>query len=202
MKISRIIMLMVFLTIYSVAGQNEEATTKSGKKVILNSNGTWKYVETKKDSIKANTTKCSKWITTETDKVTGSTTTAAKKSIVVSNDGGKKGLGIFMLNDSEGGLILLIQAVGASNCIDKGSKINILFVDGSRLELQSDGKFNCQGEATVYFGGIFGKEIELEELKTKKIETMRVWTNDSFVEKDFTNTNQDEFLNVINCLTK
>ncbi len=58
------------------------------------------------------------------------------------------------------------------------------------------------GKATVYFGDIFGKKKQLEELKTKKIQTMRVWTSDSYVEKDFTTDNQDEFYNVINCLTK
>ena len=59
-----------------------------------------------------------------------------------------------------------------------------------------------EGNATVYFGDIFGKKSQLAELKSKKIQTMRVWTNDSYVEKDFTKENQDEFYNVINCLTK
>lgn len=99
-----------------------------------------------------------------------------------------------MMNGSSGGLILVIQAVGAGSCIDEGAKINILFDDGSRLELSSNGDFNCKGKATVYFGGSFGKRKELNELKTKKISTMRVWTSDSYVEKDFAQDNKDEFL--------
>ncbi len=39
-----------------------------------------------------------------------------------------------MIQSSIGGLILVIQAVGAVSCIDEGEKINILFTDGSRLE--------------------------------------------------------------------
>lgn len=149
-----------------------------------------------------NSSDCSNWITTETDKVSGNTTTAALNTLVVWTDGGNEGFGIFMMKSSQGGLILSIQAAGAGNCIDKGAKINILFTDGSRLELASDGDFNCKAKATVYFGGVFGKKKQLAELKTKKIQTMRVWTSDSYVEKDFTEDNQSEFYNVINCLTK
>ena len=107
-----------------------------------------------------------------------------------------------MMRSSKGGLILSIQAAGAGHCIDKGSKINILFTDGTRLELASDGDFNCDAEATVYFGDIFGKKKELQELKSKKIQTMRVWTNESYVEQDFTPENQEEFFHVVNCLVE
>ena len=195
--------LLTVLTALTFAfGQNQNATTESGKKVILLPDGTWKYAEVKKDTTKTNSSDCSNWTETKTDKVSGSTSTSAINTIVVSTDGGKKGFGIFMMNGSTGGLILVIQAVGAGSCIDEGAKINILFDDGSRLELASDGDFNCKGKATVYFSGSFGKKKELNELKTKKISTMRVWTSDSYVEKDFTQDNKDEFFNVINCLTK
>ncbi len=67
---------------------------------------------------------------------------------------------------------LIIQAVGAGSCIDEGSKINILFTDGTRLELVSEDDYNCKGKATAYFGDVFGKKTQLAELKTKKIQTM------------------------------
>ena len=191
------------MTINLAFGQTQKATTETGEKLIIFSDGTWKY----EDSIKTINSKsekydCSKWIITETDKVDGTISTSSVSTLIISNDGGKKGLGIFMMKISENSLILSIQAVGASNCIDEGAKINILFTDGSRLTLINDGKFNCKGNSTVYFGSSFGKKNELEELKTKKIQTMRVWTDDSYVEKDFTIENQNEFLNVINCLSK
>ena len=97
---------------------------------------------------------------------------------------------------------MVIEAMGGGSCIDKGNKINILFTDGSRLELFSDGKFNCQGQATVYFGGIFGKESQLAELILKKIATMRVWTSNSFVEKYFSTKNSNDFFQIVNRLTK
>ena len=40
--------LAIIATISVSFGQTEEATTKSGKKVILDSDGTWKYQEEKK----------------------------------------------------------------------------------------------------------------------------------------------------------
>lgn len=202
MKKIALTLLTVMLILTVSFGQSEEATTAAGKKVILNTDGTWKYAEIKKDTAKVNSSDCSNWITTETDKVSGNTTTTGISTLVVSTDGGNEGFGIFMMKSSQGGLILIIQAAGAGNCIDKGAKINILFTDGSRLELASDGDFNCKAKATVYFGGVFGKKKQLAELKTKKIQTMRVWTSDSYVEKDFTEDNQAEFYNVINCLTK
>ncbi len=202
MKKITMTLLTVLITMTVAFGQTQEAITTDGKKVILNSDGSWNFAEVKKDTANVNSSNCSNWISSETDKVTGKTSTAAKNTLIVSTDGGKKGFGIFMMQSSNGGLILVIQAVGAGSCIDEGAKINILFIDGSRLELASDGKFNCKGKATVYFGDVFGKKSQLEELKTKKIQTMRVWTNDSYVEKDFTAENQAEFFNVINCLTK
>jgi len=202
MKKITMTLLTVLMTMTVAFGQTQEATTADGKKVILNSDGTWKYAEVENDTAKVNSSDCSNWIATETDKVSGNTSTAAKNTLIVSTDGGKTGFGIFMMQSSKGGLILVIRAVGAGSCIDEGAKINILFTDGSRLELASEGDFNCKGKATVYFGGVFGKKKQLEELKTKKIQTMRVWTSDSYVEKDFTTDNQEEFYNVINCLTK
>jgi len=196
-------LLMVIMAMTFAFGQTQKATTENGKKVLLNSDGTWKYADTVKTvQTKLDPNDCSNWISTETDKVDGITSTFGKNTLIVSTDGGKKGFVIFMMKGHKCGLILSIQAVGAGSCIDEGAKINILFTDGSRLVLSNDGQFNCKGNSKVYFGGDFGKKSELEELKNKKIQTMRVWTGDIYVEKDFTVDNQEEFFNVINCLTK
>lgn len=201
-KIIEIVLTVLISTSY-VFGQSEKATTESGKIVILNSDGTWKYNETLK-TIQSNTdiNDCSNWILTQIDKVDGASFTAGKKPLEIFTDGGKKGFRIIMLNGSHSDLIISIQAFGAGSCIDKDDKINILFTDGSRLLLKNDADFNCKSKSTVIFGGSFGKKRELEELKSKRIQIMRVWTSDGFVEKDFNEDNQIEFYNVINCLTK
>ncbi|HTA63538.1 MAG TPA: hypothetical protein VK835_13825 [Bacteroidia bacterium] len=204
-------LFLLFIAIVSIANQsmaqNQKAITESGKSVILLQNGTWKYEVIKRDTTKANTnsTDCHKWIATTTDKVTGDITTAAKKNLIVSTDGGKKGFGIFMMrSDGNNYLYLFIQAVGAGSCIDKDATINILFTDDSKLEMKNIGDYNCKGESTINFQSPFDEDHGdgLSQLRTKKIQTMRVWTTDSYVERNFTPANQMEFLNVINCLTK
>lgn len=175
-----------------------EATTKDSKKVILNDDGTWKYAET----TTAETTiilDCAELITTETDKMTGKTTTYSKETLIISEDGGKSGFGIFIM-DISGSLVFSIQAVGAGSCIDDDNKMNVLFRDGTRLELVNNGKFNCDGEFTLYFGGSFGKNKELETFRNKEVETMRIWTSKSYVEKDFSSDQSKELMKTFDCL--
>ena len=188
------------ISAFSLFAQTE-ATTKDGKKVILNEDGTYKYDKTIVVTETVNL-ECSKLIATEIDKMTGKSSTASKKSLIVSDDGGKKGFGIFLMNSSSGSMIISISAVGAGGCIDDENKMNILFRDGTRLELVNNGKFNCKSKFTLYFGGAFGKKKELEMLRTKEIETMRVWTSKSFVEKDFTPEQSKELIQTIDCLKK
>ena len=166
---------------------------------FLNDDGTWKYDTTIVVEETVNL-ECSELISTETDKMTGKSSTAAKNTLIVSNDGGKNGFGIFLMNSSSGSIIFSIQAVGAGGCIDDDNKMNILFRDGTRLELVNNGKFNCKSKFTLYFGGSFGKKKQLEMLRTKEIETMRIWTSKSYVEKDFTSEQSKQLMKTVDCL--
>ncbi len=60
----------------------------------------------------------------------------------------------------------------------------------------------AKGSAYIYFGGPFGNEDALKEFQSKKVETIRVWTSDSFVERDFSKQNSNDFIHMVNCLTK
>jgi hypothetical protein len=184
-----------------VQAQTQEAITTNGKKVILSNDGTWKYLELKTDTSKSSD--CSNWIQTVKDKVDGSIITCAKNTIVVSQDG-KIGFGISLyLNEKPTkGIILIIQVAGAEGCIDENAKINILFTDDTKIEFRANGKFDCEGKVVVYFKSGFGKATELEQLRTKKIQTMRIWDMKSYTQQDFTDENKQEFMNVINCLMK
>ena len=196
-------LLMVLMTMTFAFGQTQKATTESGKKVILNSDGTWKYADTVKTAqTNLDPNDCSNWIKTKEDKVSGNSYTIMKDYLVISQDGGKKGFGINLMLSGNNSIIFSIKAAGAGGCIDKGAKINILFTDGTRMELASESDFNCKGNATVYFGDVFGKMSQLNELKGKKIDTMRVWTSDSYVEQKFSDYEAEQFKNALNCLTK
>ena len=161
---------------------------------------------------------CAQCLTPSFDKVTGDSILTSKEIIVLDND--KNSLlimGSFL--DSR----LILSIFSDNECIDEGSKINVLFNDNSRLELINEHAYNCKGQATVYFGNPFGKQAEskeakelrqsipdffakqeklpqLKELKTKKIQTIRVWAYDSFIQADFTEKNSTDFINIINCL--
>lgn len=196
---------LLTLTLFSLFGQllfsQINATTENGKKVILNNNGSWEYIDTKDSESSDLSLECSDLIVTEEDKMTGKSSTGAKETLIISDDGGKNGFGIYALNGSKS-TILVIQAVGAGNCIDDDDKLNILFRDGSRLELYNDGKFNCDAKMTLYFGGIFGKKKQLKELASKEIETMRVWTSKSYVEKNFSSNQSKQLMQTIKCLSE
>lgn len=177
------------------------ATTSDGKKVELNDDGTWKYQETKTDNTSVSL-ECSDLIETETDKMTGKTTTGLKKAIIISSDGGKNGFGLYIMKSSINSIILNITVVGAGSCIDDDNKVIILFRDGTRLNLLNEAGFNCKKKANIYFSGSWGKRKELNMLMTKEIETMRVWTTNSYVEEDFTKEQSQKVMKVFNCLNQ
>jgi hypothetical protein len=195
------IFLIALIALTSVMGGTAQtkATTEDGKKVVLNEDGTWKYESATTDTPTTGY-ECSDLVFTETDKMTGTSSTSAKETLIISEDGGKSGFGITLLNGSNS-LIVSIQAVGAGSCINDDSKMNILFRDGTRLEFVNNGKFNCDAKFTLYLGGSFGKKSQLNLLKTKEIETMRIWTTKSYVEKDFSKDQSVKLKSIISCLT-
>jgi hypothetical protein len=143
---------------------------------------------------------CDTYTKVHTDKVDGTSTRIMDGSIIVSQDS-KSGLNITMIDGSRSIIILSIVAIGSSRCIDKGSKINILFTDGTRMELITDNAFNCKNNATVYFGGSFGRKTQKDELCTKDIDVMRVWTSNSYVQEKFTPEQAEKFKNSLKCLS-
>lgn len=201
----KLLLSIVFFTISTLQlFAQTEVTTNDGKKIILNGNGTWKYKEVilqKTNEISNSIDDCNKYIETKEDKVTGKSTTSSKETLIVSKDGGKEGFGIFAMKIQES-IILIIRAFGAGRCIDDDEKMNILFRDGTRLELTNDGKFNCDSKYTLYFGGYSGKKKELESFKTKEIETMRIWTSNSYVEENFTSDQSQELMKSLSCLSQ
>lgn len=198
-----ICLIGIYAIFYSASlGQTKLATTENGEKVILYPNGTWKTTDTSTTGVKSNLdpNDCSNWIKTTEDKVSGNSYTSMKDFLIVSNEDGKKGLGISIMKTSRGIIIFDIKAVGAGSCIDKGAKINFLFTDESRLELFTDGDFNCKAMAKIYFGDSYGKKVQLSEIQNKEIDILRVWTSDGYVEEKFTNSQALHFKSSLNCL--
>ena len=144
--------------------------------------------------------KTSKWIKLETDKVEGKSDAQSKNLIIISKNKGRSGLGIFMfIQDISQSyenlrLELSIQVAGASPCVDKSCEMKILFTDGERMSKYGINRYNC--EQTAIFSLSFS---DIEKFKSKKIETLRVYTSlGKYIQEDLTPKNQEDIINTIN----
>jgi hypothetical protein len=144
---------------------------------------------------------CSQWV--EISKVpSGGETVIAKDILLVSDDGGKTGLSIYsFLNSTRKVIVISVQALGAGGCVDKGDRILIIFENGSSMSLANMNDFNCDGASTLYFGGGLGKKDEFNLLTNYKVQSMTVWTRDSFMKKDFSAAKADAFRGTLKCLS-
>lgn len=142
---------------------------------------------------------CSGLLTTETDEKTGESTTVSKNMLIISDDGGMTGFGV-LLAKRDYTIILSIQTAGADECIDVNDKMNVLFRDGTKIELKNEGEYNCSGVFTLYFGDMYGKGKKFKMFTTKEIKTMSIWTSQKYVEKDFTSEQSKKLMKTFNCL--
>lgn len=186
-------LLIAFLLFTAPLIAQTEAITEDGKKVILRDDFTWTYA--KKDSLVS--MDCADLIKIESDKVTGKTTRYF--SLVVSQDQ-KNGFALNVIEFQKSNTLLLITAVGAGSCIDDDDKANILFSDGSRMEVKNMGEFNCKGQFTLRLGPAFVTKKQAKELSEKAISTLRVWTSDGYVEEDFTAEEGEQLRAALKCL--
>ena len=196
--ISLLFLTLLTLTTVNVFSQ-VEATTTDGLKVILNENGTWEYIENDKVTKPESEYDCSDLISTEIDKVTGISYTGSIETLVISDYEGGTGFRILFVK-GQNSVIFSIQVVGAGSCIDDDDKMNVLFRDGTRLELVNEIGFNCDANFTIYFGSVFGKQEQLEKFSSTEVETMRIWISNNYVEKDFNSDQSIKFMKSVECL--
>lgn len=152
-------------------------------------------------TINAQEADCDQYVTTTTDKVTGQSYTHSNEDFILTNSDGLEALNIIILKRANGSIAFSLRVLSEVTCIDDKSKMNILFRDGSRLELVNDGKFNCDGRYIQCFGGLCGKKRHLKKMATLEIETIRIGTLNSFVQFDLTNEESLQLLNVFKCIS-
>jgi hypothetical protein len=212
----KILLLVKFCFLAVMLFAQQQATTESGRKVTLYPDGTWKYVEeTKKQPDRpVQTSKppevivsnpnlpagCSELFETGEDFKTGVSITRTRNIIFIGEDGSNEEINISMQKGAKNVITIYFRVRASSQCIGEGGKINITFTDGSKADLSHDGYYNCAGESYSGFNGPFGRKKILEELRTKKIRSIRVWTQSKSVQKELSPANQEEFLKVLNCL--
>jgi len=204
--------LVLVCCIFLESNAQIKATTADGKKVILNSDGTWKY-DLKTDSLSRTqpdtamvkpppakpplNLDCSVLVSFQRE-LAGDKYVGVSKKMIVSEDS-KTGFTISFVKSKNGPLIWTTDILGGQ-CVNEENKMTIVFTDGMRLLLGNDGKSNCEGTFTLYFGTTYGKEASLELFKTKEIAAIRVFTAKSYVESNFSEENALKFKASLNCI--
>lgn len=196
------LMLLSILSLFVINSYCQiPATTEDGKKVILNEDGTWKYLDDNVLQAVTESYTCDDLIKTTTDKMTGKSTFAAQKRVEVYNENSTQGFGIFIYKKGRS-IVFNMQIKGASPCIRDDSKILILFRNGKRLELVNDGEANCNAFFDLYFDGAYGKTKELKMFAKQEVESFRIWTAQAYVEQDFEAAESKQLMFTIDCLMK
>ena len=197
-----------------------------GRKVILNPDGTWKYegdsstkvatsvrldsVRTVPvDSVKKAPPKpvvkrvplnldCSALVAVEKS-IQGDRFVAQSKTIKVATDS-TTGFAISFYKSKNGPLIWTTAISARGYCIKEENKMLIVMKDGTRYQVENNGKANCDGNFKLYFGGLYGKEMQLESFKSQEISAIRLMTSNGFVEETFSDDHSSLFKASINCM--
>lgn len=137
-----------------------------------------------------------------TDEFTGKGNWSNTQNIIISPDGVNGMSMIVLLSSDKDQTLIWVTTSTKAGCIDKGDKVELVFVDDTRLTLYADNSFNCKGKATIYFGGIFGKKNELNKLKSTAIKMIRVHGSSTLHSETFTEDTSQYLLSVFSCLAE
>jgi hypothetical protein len=124
---------------------------------------------------------CDSIIRVNVDSVRGLYSVSAKETIVVTN--GKQVVEfVFLLVDKT--VVMNITLKGNVYCLDESCKVNVKLKDGSDFDMPNLGKFNCDGEFSLFFGGGSGRKRELGLMQTNPMQYIKVGTRKSVIEKN------------------
>lgn len=141
---------------------------------------------------------CDSIILYEVDKMDDSKSWSIKNPLVIGDD--KTGIRMNLLMGDGNKTIIWINTAYGVGCIDKGNKIDVLFTDGTKLQLYATGAFNCQEKSVFYFHKVFGTAKHLDTFCEKYIATIRVWSMKSYNQQDLSEQEGKDFNAAFNCL--
>jgi hypothetical protein len=81
-------------------------------------------------------------------------------------------------------VVMNISLRGNVYCLDESSKVNVKLKDGSDFDMPNMGKFNCDGEFSLFFGGGSGRKRELGLMQTNAMFYIKVGMRKSVVDKN------------------
>ncbi len=144
----------------------------------------------KKEALKQPSDACATYITYVNDRITGNVSINSVGVLGLNNN---TSLTFYQFNNGEAILNFNLDDIG---CVDDHPTLYVLFKDGSRTEIRSFDKFNCDETISFSIGGIYGYKDELEQLKLKDVEAFRVYVRDVFL----TDSLSVRINNIISCL--
>ncbi|WP_159799046.1 hypothetical protein [Flavobacterium sp. MK4S-17] len=192
----KIYLLAAVLALSVNALAQTEATTKDGKSVLLNSDGTWIYAD------------CGRYIKTKTYD-NGKTSVSSKENIQINNNGKNNGLSILVLKGSSALILSFGPADRAVKCVKEDAKMNIVFADGTTAGLTHMKELDCEGNFVVFLGKDLGNAASLDKIRTKKIKKLTIdftETKNGKLATDtqefvFTDAEASLFINTVKCIT-
>jgi hypothetical protein len=184
-----------------------EATTKDGRKVILNEDGTYTWVDTKVDEKETVTVEDSKetslegiFVAKHIDDMNDKIYYYPSKTLICQDKA--IGVGFSVSFSIKGNTDNEIEINGISvkviglECVEK-TELLFLFEDNSKLSITSWNEFNCKGNAWYQLSS-----KQISELSTKEIKKIRVTNGRNY--KSYTheieNDDKNYFLGLSKCI--
>lgn len=159
----KIFLALAAFALSASAYSQTEATTKEGKKVILNTDETWKYASATGPSVND----CSLYVKDATS-ADGRVTVSGKSFIKVPNNG-VNGLEILMMKNNGAVSLNFGRLVKDPICVKEGANMTVYLKNGATLKLKHMAKLNCDGDFIVFLGKNLGTDKELATISEAKI---------------------------------
>lgn len=150
-----------------------EATTNDGRKVLLNDDLTYTWVETEKKTEAANENSAGEYyVAKHVDDMTDKIYYYSSKKLICQNKAKKEGFALSYQIDGKtdetvkvSGLSLKVVGL---DCLEN-TELLFLFDDNSKLSIRSWNKFNCKGNAWYQLNS-----SQIKQLSSKSIKKIRV----------------------------
>jgi len=197
----RKLLFIALIGVSLVGYAQEDVLLKDGKVATLLANGTWKYKDVTKES-KPLDWKCEHLVMKITDPTTKKSFNALKHPIAVSNNG-TGGISIDLYEISEGFYIMKATSATVWN-VTKYAGMDIVFTDGTKMEVAHNGKPNQKGKIIKHLGpasGSYGKG-HFEQLTTKHVKSITLLCGSLKETQVFDENMSDQLFKALQCIQK
>ncbi|MCC6636081.1 MAG: hypothetical protein IT251_11350 [Chitinophagaceae bacterium] len=144
---------------------------------------------------------CGAFVATKKDDK-GANYTEAKEFLIVSNDG-VTGFAFTMYTTTyEAKTLYVVRGMPLETgvCVDKSTKVTFTFEDGTQRTFTNFEKDNCKGIVTLFMHELVKNMDAYEDLKTKKVRSIRLEGIEKTVVKSLSEGNQQQLQGTIKCL--